>query len=339
MQTWNGVLAQLAQLLLDGVLNERGDIQNEGNFTASQNGGAADPLQALEQLAKRLDDGLEFTQQLVDHQAGFLAAVADDHDVFPATSGALDIEIVLQPDKRQHFAAQIDVVAPLGIGQRALGQLHAFDHHVEGDDVVGRADAHQKTIDDGQSERQPDLDPGAEAGFAVEFDTATQGLDVAFDHIHAHPAAGEIGDGLRRGEAGFEDELVDLLIRQGGIGGDQAAFLRLLQDPGLVEAGAIVLNFDDDAAGVMVGVEFQAAAGILAVGGVLAWLILGSLVSPVIMAAIMAAVAGIMVALSVDELMPLAKEIDPNNNPSYGVLCGMSVMGLSLVLLQAAGIG
>lgn len=51
----------------------------------------------------------------------------------------------------------------------------------------------------------------------------------------------------------------------------------------------------------------------------------------------MAAVAGIMVALSVDELMPLAKEIDPNNNPSYGVLCGMSVMGFSLVLLQTAG--
>lgn len=50
----------------------------------------------------------------------------------------------------------------------------------------------------------------------------------------------------------------------------------------------------------------------------------------------MAAVAGIMVALSVDELMPLAKEIDPNNNPSYGVLCGMSVMGFSLVLLQTA---
>ncbi len=64
-------------------------------------------------------------------------------------------------------------------------------------------------------------------------------------------------------------------------------------------------------------------------GGVLAWLILGSLVSPVVMAAIMAAVAGIMVAL--------AKEIDPNNNPSYGVLCGMSVMGLSLVLLQSIG--
>ncbi len=74
-------------------------------------------------------------------------------------------------------------------------------------------------------------------------------------------------------------------------------------------------------------------------GGVLAWLILGSLLSPLLVAAIMAAVAGIMVALSVDELMPLAKEIDPNNNPSYGVLCGMSVMGLSLVLLQFLGVG
>ncbi|HFZ8995675.1 TPA: zinc transporter ZupT [Citrobacter freundii] len=74
-------------------------------------------------------------------------------------------------------------------------------------------------------------------------------------------------------------------------------------------------------------------------GGVLAWLILGSLIPPVVMASIMAAVAGIMVALSVDELMPLAKEIDPNNNPSYGVLCGMSVMGLSLVALQAMGMG
>ncbi|MBW9805249.1 ZIP family metal transporter, partial [Escherichia coli] len=74
-------------------------------------------------------------------------------------------------------------------------------------------------------------------------------------------------------------------------------------------------------------------------GGVLAWLILGSVIYPVVMAAIMAAVAGVMVALSVDELMPLAKEIDPNNNTSYGVLFGMSWIGFSLVLLQTAGIG
>ncbi len=57
------------------------------------------------------------------------------------------------------------------------------------------------------------------------------------------------------------------------------------------------------------------------------------------MGAIMAAVAGIMVALSVDEPMPLAKRSIRRANLSYGVLCGMSVMGLSLVALQAMGIG
>lgn len=74
-------------------------------------------------------------------------------------------------------------------------------------------------------------------------------------------------------------------------------------------------------------------------GGVIAFMVLGPMVSPVIIAAVMAAVAGIMVALSVDELMPLAREIDPHNNPSYGVLCGMTVMGLSLTLLQTSGMG
>lgn len=73
-------------------------------------------------------------------------------------------------------------------------------------------------------------------------------------------------------------------------------------------------------------------------GGITAFILFGPVVSPVAIAAVMAAVAGIMVALSVDELMPLAREIDPHNNPSYGVLCGMAVMGLSLTLLQSSGI-
>ncbi|MCD1127097.1 zinc transporter ZupT [Jinshanibacter sp. LJY008] len=75
------------------------------------------------------------------------------------------------------------------------------------------------------------------------------------------------------------------------------------------------------------------------VGGLFAFLLIGPNVSPIIMASVMSAVAGIMVALSVDELMPLAKEIDPNNNPSYGILCGMSVMGLSLMMLQLWTVG
>lgn len=69
-------------------------------------------------------------------------------------------------------------------------------------------------------------------------------------------------------------------------------------------------------------------------GGLLTYFVLGDLVSETLMAGIMAAVSGIMVALSVDELIPLAKEVDPERNPSIGILCGMTVMGFSLILLQ-----
>lgn len=69
-------------------------------------------------------------------------------------------------------------------------------------------------------------------------------------------------------------------------------------------------------------------------GGILTFIILGNIITESLMAAIMAMVSGIMVALSVDELIPLAKEVDPEHNPSIGILSGMTVMGFSLILLQ-----
>lgn len=69
-------------------------------------------------------------------------------------------------------------------------------------------------------------------------------------------------------------------------------------------------------------------------GGLIAFFVLGNSLSMASMSVIIAAVAGIMVALSIDELIPLASEIHPKNNPSIGILCGMSVMGLSLILLE-----
>lgn len=69
-------------------------------------------------------------------------------------------------------------------------------------------------------------------------------------------------------------------------------------------------------------------------GGVLAYLILGQWVTDAMMVSMMAAVSGIMVALAVDELIPLAREVDPKHNSSIGILCGMTVMGFSLILLQ-----
>ncbi len=48
---------------------------------------------------------------------------------------------------------------------------------------------------------------------------------------------------------------------------------------------------------------------------------------------ILALVAGIMVAISLDELIPSAKALDDSNLPLLGVTAGMLVMAISLWML------
>jgi hypothetical protein len=44
-------------------------------------------------------------------------------------------------------------------------------------------------------------------GFRIDIDHAAQLVEVGFDHIHAHTAAGHIGDGFGCGETGQEDQV------------------------------------------------------------------------------------------------------------------------------------
>ena len=55
--------------------------------------------------------------------------------------------------------------------------------------------------------------------------------------------------------------------------------------------------------------------------------------SPVLMGCIFAAVAGIMVFISIDELLPAAREYGEHHISIYGLISGMGIMALSLILL------
>jgi zinc transporter, ZIP family len=48
---------------------------------------------------------------------------------------------------------------------------------------------------------------------------------------------------------------------------------------------------------------------------------------------VFASVAGIMVFISFDELLPAAREYGEHHLSVYGLIAGMAVMGISLVLL------
>jgi len=69
-------------------------------------------------------------------------------------------------------------------------------------------------------------------------------------------------------------------------------------------------------------------------GGLLAAAVLLPFMSPALMGCALAAVGGIMVAISLDELIPVAKSLDSEHAPITGVIAGMLVMALSLQLLK-----
>ncbi|HPW68516.1 MAG: zinc transporter ZupT [Deltaproteobacteria bacterium] len=69
-------------------------------------------------------------------------------------------------------------------------------------------------------------------------------------------------------------------------------------------------------------------------GALLAAALLAPFLSETVMGIALGCVAGIMVAISLDELIPVAKTLDSEHGPILGVITGMMVMAISLYLLK-----
>jgi zinc transporter, ZIP family len=70
------------------------------------------------------------------------------------------------------------------------------------------------------------------------------------------------------------------------------------------------------------------------VGGLLGYLLLSTLLNGVVFGAMLSAVAGIMVFISLDQLLPAAREYGEHHLSVYGLVTGMAVMAASLLLLS-----
>lgn len=68
-------------------------------------------------------------------------------------------------------------------------------------------------------------------------------------------------------------------------------------------------------------------------GAIVAFLVLGPFISDNLFGIIFGAVAGIMVYISIDELMPTAREYGEHNLSILGLMLGMAVMALSVILI------
>ncbi len=126
-----------------------------------------------------------------------------------------------------------------------------------------------------------------------------------------------------------------------------ATFATAYEDPTLGLAIAIAVAIHNIPEGIAVSVPIFYATGsrkkafwysLLSglaepLGGLLAYLILMPYMNDVMMAVVLSCVAGIMIYISVDELLPAAREYGREHVSIIGFIVGMAIMATSLILL------
>ncbi len=127
-----------------------------------------------------------------------------------------------------------------------------------------------------------------------------------------------------------------------------ATFLAALKDPTLGLAIAIAIALHNIPEGISVSVPIYFATGkrkraflysLLSglaepAGALIGYLALRAFLGPGVMGALFGAVGGIMVYISLDELLPTSRAYGKGHDSLYGLLAGMGVMALSLLLLS-----
>jgi len=127
-----------------------------------------------------------------------------------------------------------------------------------------------------------------------------------------------------------------------------ASFTAALADPALGVTIAIAIAIHNIPEGVAVSVPIYYATGnrkkafwlsfasglAEPLGAVVGYLILRPFLSPGVFGIVFASTAGIMVFISLDELVPSAKEYGTGHDSIYGLIAGMGVMALSLLLMM-----
>ena len=125
-----------------------------------------------------------------------------------------------------------------------------------------------------------------------------------------------------------------------------ATFTAALAEPSLGVAIAIAIAIHNIPEGIAVSVPIFYATGDRKkaflysftsgisepVGALVGYLVLAPIMSPAVFGILFAGVAGIMVFISLDELLPAAEQYGEHHLCIYGLISGMIVMALSLLL-------
>ncbi len=126
-----------------------------------------------------------------------------------------------------------------------------------------------------------------------------------------------------------------------------ATFLTAYEDPSLGIAVAVAVAIHNIPEGIAVAIPIYYATGdrrksfwysslsglAEPLGGLMAYLLLAPYMSATMMSVVLSGVAGVMIYISVDELLPSAREYGRAHHSIVGFMVGMAIMAFSLILL------
>ena len=182
--------------------------------------------------------------------------------------------------------------------------------------------------------------PGAAAGLAVGF-LVMAALECLLPRTRGAPASAP-GRDLRRASV----LMILALFLHNLPEGMAIAASTVIEDPKALVTVAFAIAIHNIPEGIAVSVPIYQATGSrrrafvysflsgLAepLGALLGWLVLRPIMSDTLFGLLFAGVAGIMVFISLDELLPAAREYGEHHLSIYGLIAGMAVMAVSLLL-------
>lgn len=127
-----------------------------------------------------------------------------------------------------------------------------------------------------------------------------------------------------------------------------ATFISALEDPTLGISIAVAIAIHNVPEGISVAVPVYFATGSRRkavgyaflsgmaepIGALIGFLVLMPFITPALLGYIFAAVAGIMVYISLDELLPTAEKYGEHHIAIWGLIAGMAIMALSLLMMM-----
>src|SRR5258706_172338 len=169
-----------------GAADDFLDVEDQGHAAVSEDGRAGHTGNLAQEAAHRFHDHLATAEEFVDDDSGAALFVLDDHDVLALLGAGLEAEDALDAEEGERCTPEIDHTR--GKALRVLRHLRAFDDRVDGDDVGFIADADREAVDDGDGQRQTDVDGRPGARLRVDGQGPAQRFDVAPYDVHPDAA-------------------------------------------------------------------------------------------------------------------------------------------------------